>query len=1044
MYKEIFSNFTNPSSEYRGAPFWAWNGKIEQDELRHQINIMHEMGLGGFFMHARIGLATDYLSNEWFDCVRACVDEADKLGMRPWLYDEDRWPSGAGGGKVTCNPEYRARSLVVAELKNLENFNASEDTLGLYTAKMNGAHASDLQKLSKLPEKLDPEYTLLHFYRKTDECSAWYNGQTYLDTLNEDAVKEFIKTTHQAYHRETGEKFGKLIPGFFTDEPNFGHICTEVDKNKTTIPWTDKLAEVFASRYGYDIEEHLPDFFYDIEEIDSCKSRIDYVDCLNYLFVNAYIKQIGNWCEEHDLMLTGHILAEDTLSSQTEVAGSVMRAYEYMQMPGMDLLTEHFRMYDTAKQVSSVGRQFDRKWRLSEMYAVSGWDFPLAGHKALGDWQIALGINYRCQHLAWYTMEGEAKRDCPASISYQSPWWKEYSKVEDYFARINLVMTQGKEVRNLLVIHPVESMWTKIRKGWKKDSSVQKMDSDLIKLRDCILKANIDFDYGDESILGRHGRVETQNSSPVLKIGQAEYNSVVVPAMLTIRSSTLKLLQEFKDAGGSVVFNGKSPEYVDGIKSNIARVFAEKCIRTQTGSSLISNIESNVRCVSIITPEKQQIEQALHLLREDEENSYLFICNTGHENLPEGTYHDKSMVRERNVEFPAVQIHLKTDKLGSVIELNPDTGEIFKADAQKVSDGWKINTSLTIVGSRLFIASSNKADVELQKQQAFDTIKRENISPDTWNMKLSEQNVLVLDRANYSIDGQAMDRDCYILKIDDKIRKYLKIPIRGEAMEQPWVRKDKLSKATADVELKLYFNCTTIPTGKLSLGIEHPELYTIYINNKKLCNKDACGWWCDKSLITLHLDPAMLVYGKNEIVLKCKYSEAYSGLESIFLLGDFACSIDKLDLNLSNLPEKLSIGDWCQQGLPFYSGSIFYSTQLDLRSFDTKKLFIELKEFRGSCAKISIDSQVVGTIAWAPYELDISELTNGKQECCLTIEIISSRRNSHGPMYQKETWPLWSGPYEFREYEPEYKLVPCGLMQCPIIKIKKGDNTGKI
>ena len=56
------------------------------------------------------------------------------------------------------------------------------------------------------------------------------------------------------------------------------------------------------------------------------------------------------------------------------------------------------------------------------MYGGSGWDFDLKGHKALGDWQALMGINLRCPHLSWYTMEGEAKRDYPASILHQSAW----------------------------------------------------------------------------------------------------------------------------------------------------------------------------------------------------------------------------------------------------------------------------------------------------------------------------------------------------------------------------------------------------------------------------------------------------------------------------------------------------------------------------------------------------------------------------------------------------------------------------------------------
>ena len=75
-------DFANPGAEFRGAPFWAWNGKLAPEEVRRQIRIMHDMKMGGFFMHSRAGLATEYLGKEWFDCVRAAVDEARSLGMK--------------------------------------------------------------------------------------------------------------------------------------------------------------------------------------------------------------------------------------------------------------------------------------------------------------------------------------------------------------------------------------------------------------------------------------------------------------------------------------------------------------------------------------------------------------------------------------------------------------------------------------------------------------------------------------------------------------------------------------------------------------------------------------------------------------------------------------------------------------------------------------------------------------------------------------------------------------------------------------------------
>ena len=94
-----------------------------------------------------------------------------------------------------------------------------------------------------------------------------------------------------------------------------------------------------------------------------------------------------------------------------------------------------------------------------EIYGVTGWDFDFRKHKLSGDWQAALGVTFRVPHLTWVSMEGEAKRDYPASIGKQSPWYREYKELETYFARLNTVLTRGKPVVQVGVIHPVESYW---------------------------------------------------------------------------------------------------------------------------------------------------------------------------------------------------------------------------------------------------------------------------------------------------------------------------------------------------------------------------------------------------------------------------------------------------------------------------------------------------------------------------------------------------------------------------------------------------------
>ena len=96
--------------KYRALPFWSWNGRLEKEELEKQIDWMKEKHFGGFFMHARGGLTTEYLGEEWFSAIKACAEKAEETGMEAWAYDENGWPSGFVGMKLLEKQE------------NLENY----------------------------------------------------------------------------------------------------------------------------------------------------------------------------------------------------------------------------------------------------------------------------------------------------------------------------------------------------------------------------------------------------------------------------------------------------------------------------------------------------------------------------------------------------------------------------------------------------------------------------------------------------------------------------------------------------------------------------------------------------------------------------------------------------------------------------------------------------------------------------------------------------------------------------------------------------------
>ena len=93
--------FREPTSEYRGAPFWAWNCRMTPENISEMAEMFREMGMGGAHIHSRTGLCNEYMGEEYLSLVKQAHKEFSNCQMITWLYDEDRWPSGFGGGLVT-------------------------------------------------------------------------------------------------------------------------------------------------------------------------------------------------------------------------------------------------------------------------------------------------------------------------------------------------------------------------------------------------------------------------------------------------------------------------------------------------------------------------------------------------------------------------------------------------------------------------------------------------------------------------------------------------------------------------------------------------------------------------------------------------------------------------------------------------------------------------------------------------------------------------------------------------------------------------------
>ena len=305
---------------------------------------------------------------------------------------------------------------------------------------------------------------------------------------------------------------------------------------------------------------------------------------------------------------------------------------------------------------------------------------------------------------------------------------------------------------------------------------------------------------------------------------------------------------------------------------------------------------------------------------------------------------------------------------------------------------------------------------------------------------MSEANVVVLDRPRFRIGAGPWRGPEEILRIDRDVRDAIGIPHRGGDMVQPWARPKPVKPKSVAVELAYSFDVKALPSGDLFLAIERPEMYLVRINDSEVNTDVDCGWWCDRSMRKLRLDPASLKTGKNELRLTCRYDELHPGLEIVYLLGSFGVAVKGTTVAITEMPRSLVIGDWVKQGLPFYSGSVTYSTRHKPKLQKGERLFVQVPDYLGCAVRVLVDGRPAGVIAWEPNEVDITDFV-GKSTISIAIEVIGHRRNSHGPLHLTDRNPPWVGPRQFvstgKLWSDEYVLKPCGLMVAPRLIVRR-------
>ena len=982
----LIQYLADPPAQYRPVPFWSWNADLTAEELVRQVDLMKSAGMGGFFMHARGGLQTPYMGDDWFRVTEAVLDAAAGNGMYAWAYDENGWPSGFGDGKVNglgeaCQLKYfRCRKMDAAQLPEVEKL------LAVYT--VDGVRISD-------PATAEGEV-----------LAVWYEvNPFYVDNADPEVVKIFLNVIYQTYYDRIPEEKRRHLAGFFTDEPQL---------SRNGIPYSPAMLAEYKKTWGEDAMDRIPELFLKIGEYT--RTRVRFWQTMARCFAHSYSKQLGEWCEAHGMKLTGHMVCEETYESQTVSNGAVMPHYPHFHIPGIDSLGLALHPFTLQVQTWSACAQAGRNQMLTETYAGCGWNVSFDDLRYMLNDQMVRGANLLCPHLESYTLRGIRKRDYPASLFFHQPWWPWYRKFTDYASRVGMILASGKDPANVLMIHglpsghityladvPQSQRYTPedlCNRYWEKFNELGiAMDA-----RQC------PFHLGDAILMEEMASHVTAGG---LVIGEMCYQAVIIPETVELPPVQVKLLNDFVDAGfpvfavkdsliGKTYSNGEPSDW-DGLIRKI-RFF-------DTAEEAAEAVAKAAPRFSIRTPDGDWCRSIVHGSRlvpdwDGEPAEVHFFTNS-----------DREHAVEAILRLPG----------NSCTEVDAYNGKVVPC-AFTAADGFvELHRTIPAGGELLLAVSCRSTDAPvIPAEPARRTVKLPEVMP----IRSVTENIFTLDRCDCLVDGKPFLEDEYVLTVHDQLLALKKdVPItqifRFRAaedfrpgklellLEQAADHKITVNGKPIPVKINGYFRDPAFQrvdiAGAVQPGENEIRLERVFTQSERVRHNVEISWIFEAERNKLAFD---------------------TEIEAVYLCGDFAVNTPG---TFTPMPDAVSreavkAGGWelsCipdltnrvrysgefilanpvrtvkldaveQSGFPFFAGIMELESRFTANA-DHEELLLSFAERRVTVCCVEVNGKEAGELCWYNNTLVIPPELVKKGENTIVLKLVTSLRNMLGP-----------------------------------------------
>ena len=574
-----------------------WTQGQSPETIRQVVREVADGGNTGFVWESRPH--PDYLGPRWWADLRVAVDEAKRLKLEVWIFDEWMYPSGVAGGKVVAqHPEFalhtvEERTLVVQGPAAERDWEiptpvaANEQVVSVVAFAEPTRPGQDTVILPGGTRVRwaapDGRWRICWSLARSHAPRPGWRMTNMIDVMNPLATAEFIRITHEATYAQFHEDFGKTIKGFFSDEAGFRNVDSYDSlpgKPGASMPWSPAFAAYFQKLKGYDIGAWLPALWYDLGPRGRM-ARFDFVDACSRAFAENFFKPQQEWCHAHGVRLIGHLVEDNHADHNLGYGpGHWFRAERFFDMPGIDVVGYQVTPGMDAGVIPwrvPSGPQWDQEFFsfglpamargaallkgtreiFSEAFGANGWAEGLRMTKWIADWHIINGISVLSPHA--YTMKYNDP-DCPQHFNRTSgnPQWRYYQEWTREFRPLQQLIAETDPVYEAAALYTAESAW--VGETQEPSQVVRALETNQV--------STVIVPYDAIAELKDHVR------------------TIVLPYVRFVPADAMERLAEFAEAGGSVIVLEAWPQAsVDArgdqrVKAAIERLKASRAVLT--------------------------------------------------------------------------------------------------------------------------------------------------------------------------------------------------------------------------------------------------------------------------------------------------------------------------------------------------------------------------------------------------------------------------------------------------------------------------------